>query len=78
MSTTNRFKNIRDIYGYPVYEHDIGDEVIFVRPHYHDLVVGKIIRLTSKGIKVEWSENGGVKERFVPEHNFVDISQFTK
>lgn len=54
----------------------IGDIVVFNEPYYRNLVSGSVLKLTPKGIKVDYKRLiGKAKDTFVAEGQFVIIDK---
>ena len=56
-------------------EVQVGDEVIIVEPHYHNLIRGLIVKFTPKGVKVNYRPfaRSYDKETFVGNGGFVKV-----
>lgn len=47
---------VTDFFGNEVH---VGDECVFIKPHYHELNNGVVIRITPCGVTVEFKSNKG-------------------
>ena len=58
-------------------EVQVGDEVIIVEPHYHNLIRGLIVKFTPKGVKVKYKPFGRnyEHETFVYQGAFVKAEE---
>lgn len=56
---------------------EVGDIVIFNEPHYHNLVNGKIIKFTPKGIRVTYYRDD-IVEDWRKRDTFIYEGQFVK
>ena len=56
-------------------EVQVGDEVVIIEPHYHDLIRGSIVKFTPKGVKVKYYAfgRGCERETFVGEGGFIKV-----
>lgn len=70
MKTTKTITKFKDIAGNEI---NIGDYIIMWRPHYSGIIFGKVIRVTSKRIRVKYVNkwNGVIEKREIPNVIFV-------
>ena len=65
---------MKDFFGKEV---EIGDTVVFIEPKYHNLILGKIMRFTPKGVRVTYQRYGYPEEHYTRD-TFVYNGEFVK
>lgn len=59
-------------------EVQIGDLVVFIEPYYHNLIHGKIVKFTPKGVKIKYTQTARAKmktETAVGEGGFIKVPE---